>query len=281
LSACVAVALLYALQSYGVCLKKGRVLSPEELRKEVLLSFVNLRIRNRNAVAEILPGDFHRVAIGNSVSEVDIEKILEKIYLSEKSIEESLGLEPLGKIRPYRRAKPLSAEEIKEPFIFVRYESDTTYAPGLKIVKGSAKGSFVISSSFQEVDYDRKGFFSKLGLIRYFFKNPNYFYKILCGYNNYYYDFLGHSFNRECTDDMFADQNWQQECRKKRREGYEQRIEKLKDPQPPSVTAIQISNCGTILTGPHEMGFRTRYILSIYRKDIGSPIIRNNKGETQ
>jgi len=272
------------LQSYGVCLKKGRVLSPEELRKEVLLSFVNIGIYNRGAIAEFMPGDFHRIAIGNSVSEVDIEKILEKIYLGETSIEESLGLEPLGGIRPYRRAKPLSVEQIKEPFIFVSHESVTSRATddsGLKIVKGSTKGSIFISSSFQEVSYERKGFFSKLGLIRYLFEDPYYFFMALRGYNNHYYYNQAYAFNRECTDEMFADKNLQERCREKRREGYEQGIESFKNPQPSRNAAMVISNCGCILTGPNEMGHRIRHILSIYRKDIGGPIIRNNKGKTQ
>ena len=271
MSACVVVTLLFVLQSNGVCLKKGRVLSPEELRKEVLLSFVNLKIHNREAIAGFMPSDFRRISISNSASEVNIEKLLEKLYLSETSIEKSLGVEPLGGIRPYRRAKPLTAEQIKEPFIFVSYESDTTYAPGLKITGGSAKGAIFISSDFQEEVYKRNGFFNKLGSIRNFFKNPSSFYNTLCGYYNFYYYTHAYAFNRECTDEMFADKNWQERCRKKRREDYEQHIENLKDIRPPHTTVMLISNCGGILTVPHEGGFSTRYIAWTYRANIGAP----------
>ncbi|MCL2644568.1 MAG: hypothetical protein FWD51_03820, partial [Betaproteobacteria bacterium] len=203
LSACVAVALLYALQSYGVCLKKGRVLSPEELRKEVLLSFVKLEIHNSDAVIGYRGSSgVPRVSIGHYDPEVGIEKILEKIYLGETSIEESLGLEPLGKVWKQKKAKTLSEEQIKEPFILVIHESVTSRATddsGLKILKGSTNGAVFISSNLQEEIYERKGFFSKLGSVRYFFENPNSFYNTLCGYyNNYYYN-QAYAFSRECT----------------------------------------------------------------------------------
>ena len=254
---CVALISLYVVQSMGVCLKEGRVLSPEELRQRVLLSFVNLAVRNESALAGTSMGNNIGYGISHSVSEIDINKLLEELHISEKYIKDSLRLNQ-------RDMQGLFwADEIKEPFLYVELykEPGNSYKGGR--VGGYVTGAIYISSEIQEKNYRRTaGAFNKQWLIGDILKEFKVLLNGLCGFNNHYFEIKGYYFRRECTEEMFANENLQEECKEKRRKAYETNLKNMKEPEPIRFAAI--SNCGDILTESHDMGLPTRYVQWVY-----------------
>ena len=125
LCACVPVLLssAYYAQTQGVCLKAGRILSKEELRKEVLANLVNYRIegafRYNRKKGDVV------VAI-NSPSQVidlqDLRKLIELSYNNGKSFEENFDLKILLNGRAQKQYNPFRPDQVREPFFVVTFE---------------------------------------------------------------------------------------------------------------------------------------------------------------
>jgi len=256
---CVALMSLYVVQSMGVCLKEGRVLSPEELRERVLQSFVKLRIQYAIDADGFNGSGRYGVGIVNSASGVEIEKILEKLYSSEKSIVESLELEPpvVGDLskREYGRGDLYFAKQTNEPFVLLSYARESSYITSTEKKIGKTEGRIWLSSDIQKVDYDRieKKLLVKQGFIKSFING-------LCGYNNHYYQMKFYYFRLDCDSSVFANEDLQKECKEIRRQYFEQSIERQSDYIFSNHGIIAISNCGDILTQPHDNGMPERDI---------------------
>jgi hypothetical protein len=239
------VAVLYVAQAhYGICLKEGRVLSPEELRQRVLLNLVNFEIQSSSDFNGFIGKNRSLVGIANSVSEIDIKKIMEKIY-SENSVEISLELEPLIKEGRYEKAKQYLASQIKEPFILVQYSVNNNVEDGTIYISPN-----VIKGFYKPAENKK----NKLGLIESLRNYIGQFSKSLCGFNNHYYKIPRFSFSRACCDNKLSVEALNEERRKSFEKNIEL-IEKYKTPGryiPPHISAI--SNCGDILIEPHDMG---------------------------
>ena len=125
LCACVPVLLssAYHAQTQGVCLKAGRILSKEELRKEVLANLVNYRIegafRSNRKRGDVVVGI-------NSPSQVidlqDLRKLIEISYNNGKSFEENFDLKILLNGREQKKYKPFRPDQVREPFYVVTFE---------------------------------------------------------------------------------------------------------------------------------------------------------------
>jgi hypothetical protein len=161
----------------GVCIKEGRVLSKEELRKAVLQSYADHMMESIRAYS----GDGLRIGIIQNPEETEIRKLIDRAYLKEGPFVENFGIES------YDHTKNIQVENIKEPFILMRY---STYVP--EFVTG------VISTGFQASDDDR--------LIQHLrFRNPEFknrtfpsFYEHIIGFGKHYFKISDFQFNREC-----------------------------------------------------------------------------------
>jgi hypothetical protein len=115
--------LLYVAQEQGVCLKAGRVLSAEELRRRVLLNVISHEIENTISINRRRDGDHSQLGIASPARETDARKLLDISFYSEKSLEETFGLEMLVLGRRNIPAKDYDLTNTKEPFILMSYDT--------------------------------------------------------------------------------------------------------------------------------------------------------------
>jgi ribosomal protein L35AE/L33A len=207
---------------------------------------INLNIQTASDNNDYL-GYYFKVGIINSALEVDANKILETIFITNQSIEESMGLETLVKRSSERKAGRYSAEQIKEPFILIKYHDG----------RDSEQASVYISTDIKKADIEGRVYkFDKQKLSEIFRKRAQIFYNGLCGYNNHYYYISRFGFRRskKVTNESYLVEI---ENRQKDLERY---IGTKLAPhaRPPGIAAI--SNCGDILTEPSDMGMPGPYI---------------------
>ncbi|MDR2093213.1 MAG: hypothetical protein LBP58_07870 [Azoarcus sp.] len=223
----------YYVQTQGVCLKAGRVLSEEDLRKMVLINVVNNEVKN--AFQYNWKGGHDRLWIGinSPARETDLRKIIDTSYNNGKSIEENFGIKILLEGRNNGKYKILLADQLSEPFILVSYEP-----------RANGSAMFFISKSVQKISYtDLKSEHKEAA------NTEIGFLKKLFGYGNHYFRFSPPSFitfGRECCDNRDQDD---ENYLEKKQEVYTRAISsiveyaKIRDSSPSIAT---VSNCGNI-----------------------------------
>jgi hypothetical protein len=225
----------YFAQTQGVCLKAGRVLSEEELRKAVLTDIVNNSIKTAFRDNWESGNDYYWVGINSPAQETNLRKLLDASYNNGKSIEENFGLKLLLEGRNHGKYETVTSNQLIEPFILMVYEPRNN---GSAFYFNSENARRV---SFQELTEKRKETINpKIGV-----------YEILLGYGNYYFRFgppIFTTLSRECCDNR--DQS-SKEYLEKKREAYERAVSSMTTLSEimdviPSIAAI--SNCGDILT---------------------------------
>jgi hypothetical protein len=259
--AAVVLPLVYITQEKGVCLKEGRVLSPEELRRRVLLSLVKNRVEKTIFYGKKCDTDYVVTGIGSSAPETDIRKILKTALYNEKSVEENFGLEMLVLGRRNIPAQKFDFDSIVEPFLLVTFDK-----------RDSDGGGLCVSSDVQEVG------FSELETGEPAEKWKLTRYERLLGYGNHYFRIYCKPFRDECcdnrlkTDRRMTPDNY---IMRKRRAYFEtlsflDYSAKIDLEQP---HAVIISNCGDILQEKPEKDLGC----SIYRITRTVPLIRGGK----
>jgi hypothetical protein len=247
----------YHAQSQGVCQKYGRVLSKEELRKEVLVNIVNFYINEGYSYNSW-------IGINSPAQETNLLKLVEAAYHSNKSFEENFGLkvlikgqsidgvqsespkEPLmlsifGKfimIKPKLEGKfqNITVDQLHEPFILMRYSPSSPHV-------------FVhVSTYINEIAYDDLDTVNHIAALR-----MKGFFTTLSGYGNHYF-YIGRQgrfvFPRKCCDNN----NYGSDPQKERQEAYEEAVKYIsifmqkpipqrEDPYP---EIAMVSNCGEI-----------------------------------
>jgi hypothetical protein len=225
---------IYYAQTQGVCLKAGRVLSEEELRKAVLADIINDDIKI--AFHDNWEGGHDRrwVGINSPAHETDLEKIIDASYNNGKSIEENFGLRVLVKGRNNRTYETFTRDQVFEPFILMIYD----------VTSGGEAIAF-ISSNIWEIPFKDLNAEQREAEKRIITK-----YKRLLGYGNHYFYFYEYtfSFDRSCCDNRGQEYKDYLEDKK---ESYDLVKNSLKQRAaipsyiPPVVAAV--SNCGTLL----------------------------------
>lgn len=226
----------YYAQTQGVCLKAGRVLSEEELRKTVLINTVNnvLKLASMNNW-KIDNDDFLiNVAINTPARETDIKKLIDASYNNGKSIEENFGLSILLEGRSKKAFNPT---QLFEPFTLITYEHG---------VNGDV--TFFASNYVNKVLFaDLEAKYKEIAI------REMSVYRRLLGYGNHYFHFypppLFFSFKRECCDNKGQDNR---DYLEKRRIAYKEALSSIaKDTATRSnifsKTIATVSNCGDIL----------------------------------
>jgi hypothetical protein len=225
----------YYAQTQGVCLKAGRVLSEEELRKAVLTDMVNRAIKTAFWDNWESGNDRYWVGINSPAQETDLRKLIDTSYNNGKSIEENFGLKILLEGRNHGKYETVTPNQLIEPFILMVYE----------LGSGGSALTFISSNaekvSFQYLTERHKRIIKpKIGK-----------YEMLLGYGNHFFRFgppFLTTFSRECCDNRDQDSK---DYLEKKREAYENSLLSTRS-QPemmdliPAIVAI--SNCGDILT---------------------------------
>jgi len=234
LCACVPVLLssAYYAQTQGVCLKTGRVLSKEELRKAVLASLVNDKIErafqyNREIGDEV-------VGI-NSPSQVidlqDLRKLIEVSYNNEKSFEENFGLKILLNGRTQKKYNRFRPEQVREPFIVV------TFAPN----KNSGYATIFFSNHREIMFSDLKPEIQEMA------KKKMTWYNKFLGYGSHYFVFSPsfHTIEYKCCDNRNSNES---DYLQRKKESFDRSIGmEISIGQ----TIHATSNCGTFLLSKH------------------------------
>jgi hypothetical protein len=226
----------YYAQTQGVCLKAGRVLSEEELRKAVLINTVNnvLELAFHNNL-KIDNDDFWiNVAINSPAQETDLQKLIDASYSNGKSIEKNFGLTTLLE---GRNKGIFSSSQLFEPFILMTYEH-----------RADGNVTFFVSSYVSEVLFSYLDAKHKEAAIR-----EMTVYKKLLGYGNHYFHFypppLFLSFRRECCDNKGQDSK---DYLDKKQAAYKEALFSIAEDAATrsatfSSTIATVSNCGDIL----------------------------------
>jgi len=230
LCACVPVFLssAYYAQTQGVCLKAGRVLSKEELRKAVLASLVNDRIE-RAFQYNRENGD---VVLGiNSPSQVidlqDLRELIEASYNNEKSFEENFGLKILLNGRAQKKYNRFRPEQVREPFIVVTFEPN----------KNGDYAAIFFSNHREIMFSDLKPEIQDVA------KKKMTWYNKFLGYGNHYFVFSPsfHIIEYQCCDNRNSNDS---EYFQRKKTSYDRSVEMV-DSFESTVRAT--SNCGTFL----------------------------------
>jgi len=234
LCACVPVLLssAYYAQTQGVCLKAGRVLSKEELRKAVLANLVNDKIERSFQYNR----ESGNVVVGiNSPSQVidlqDLRKLIEISYNNGKSFEENFGLKILLNGRAQKKYNPFRPDQVREPFFAVTFEPN----------KNSGYATIFFSNHREIAFSDLKPEIQEMA------KKKMTWYNKFLGYGNHYFVFLPSFkiFERECCDNRNSnDEDYLQ----RKNESFDRSIRmEISIGQ----TIHATSNCGTFLLSKH------------------------------
>jgi hypothetical protein len=221
---------IYYAQTQGVCLKAGRVLSEEELRKAVLTDIINDDIKT--AFHDNWEGGHDRrwVGINSPAHETDLEKIIDASYNNGKSIEENFGLRVLVKGRNNGTYETLTPDQVSEPFILMIYDV-TSGGSAITFLS-----SYILEIPFKDLDAEQREAEKRIITT----------YKRLLGYGNHYFRFSKYafSFDRSCCDNRGQEYKDYMEDKK---EAYDliKFFLKQRTTSPPLVAAV--SNCGTLL----------------------------------
>jgi hypothetical protein len=219
---------VYYAQTQGVCLKKGRVLSEEEMRKIVLLNVVNFYIQDTYYRALRWDNDNTWIGLNSPAQETDLLKLVEAGYHSGKSFEENFGLKVILKGQNAWEYEPLTAEELIEPFIFMIYK---------KTLHGDV-------NSFISTDIEKVAYKELPSFVQDSAQNKINLYTKLLGYGNHYYNIYRGFFSRLCCDNKTDNVN---DFINEKRKAYEQSISDITEFRKPRLpVTIMVSNCGDI-----------------------------------
>jgi len=226
LCACIPVFLssAYYAQTQGVCLKTGRVLSKEELRKAVLASLVNDRIEgafqyNRESGNVV-------VGINSPAQETDLRKLIEFSYNNGKSFEENFGLKILLNGRAQKKYKPFRPDQVREPFYVVAFEP-----------KRNSYATFSFSNHRKVAFSDLKPEIQDVA------KKKMTWYNTFLGYGNHYLVFSPafYIIERKCCDNRNSnDEDYLQE----KKASFDRLVKRRYEVRQ---TIHATSNCGTFL----------------------------------
>ncbi|MDR1228218.1 MAG: hypothetical protein LBK55_04240 [Azoarcus sp.] len=223
---------IYYVQTQGMCLKAGRVLSADELRQAVLMDLVVNEIEDLFAYNWREGGDYFLVGINSPVQETDIQKIINTSFNNGKSLEENFGLKIILK---GRKKENYTSHDMIEPFTLMAYS----------LYGGDA--TVYLSSDVQEMAFAKLDAGSQSDVPRKITA-----YRRLLGYGNHYFDIPSFSFDRKCCDNR--DQN-DKDYMEEKQQAYDLAIETFRkmatiEDYPPKFYAI-VSNCGDILRTRH------------------------------
>ncbi|MCL1825550.1 MAG: hypothetical protein FWG26_06340 [Betaproteobacteria bacterium] len=221
----------YYAQTQGVCLKAGRVLSEDELRKTVLANFVNHRIKRTVYYNYKLEED-SMVGINSPTQETNIQKLIEVSYNNSKSFEENFSL---NKILLNGRAKKkydtLSPGQLREPFLAIYFEP-----------RRSGDAAIFISSNLKKI-----AFSDLTPELKDASKEKMTWYNKLLGYANHYFDFGSiYEIERECCDNRNSDDK---DYLQRKEEAYARSLRAVTDDNPyhKTIHIRMISNCGDLM----------------------------------
>jgi hypothetical protein len=219
---------VYYAQTQGVCLKEGRVLSEEEMRKIVLLNVVNFYIQDTYYRALRWDNDNTWIGLNSPAQETDLLKLVEAAYHSDKSFEENFGLKVILKGQNAWEYEPLTAEELIEPFIFMIYD---------KFPRGDVV-------SFISTDIEKVHFNKLDENVQVTARRKATLYKKLLGYGNHYYYIYNEGFHRLCCDNSKDDVDTLPNDKLKAYEEAKKDIIASRKHRTP--IRIMVSNCGDI-----------------------------------
>ncbi|MCL1825552.1 MAG: hypothetical protein FWG26_06350 [Betaproteobacteria bacterium] len=177
----------YYAQTQGVCLKTGRALGEEELRKAVLANIVNHRIKQTFRYNHEFEQDAV-LGINSPTQETNLQKLIEDSYNNNKSFEENFGLNKiLLNGRKQKKYDALSPGQLSEPFLAIDFES-----------RRNGDATIFISSNLKKIAFsDMEPELKEAA------KEKMTWYNKLLGYGNHYFDFgfpFFYSIMRECCD---------------------------------------------------------------------------------
>ncbi|MDR0563422.1 MAG: hypothetical protein LBG78_00610 [Azoarcus sp.] len=223
----------YYAQMQGVCLKTGRVLSEEELKKAILVNMINFYIKDYYNYNWRHGNDSFWVGINSPAKETDMRKLIDDAYQSENSFENNFGLKVLLKGRNAGKYEKITADQLQEPFIFMLYEKGR---------HGSATA--FVSTHFKKISYQELE-----KNLQFAAQKRINFYTTLLGYGNHYYDFGGsfvYDFHRVCCDNK-TDEGYS-DYLKVKKEAYEMALQSMTNSPGHEIRHIgMVSNCGDIL----------------------------------
>ncbi|MDR1228230.1 MAG: hypothetical protein LBK55_04305 [Azoarcus sp.] len=221
---------VYYAQTQGMCLKTGRILSADELRKAVLMDLVTSEIEDYFAYNWEIGNDAFWVGISSPAQEMDIQKIINASFNNGKSFEENFGLKVFLQ---GRKKENFVSHDMVEPFLLVVYSS----------LSGGGGATVYWSSDVQEIAFAKLDAVSQADVPR-----KVTAYRRLLGYGNHYFNISFFSFGRECCDNRDQDDKDYMERKQGDYDLMTERFARMAasgDPFP-SITAI-VSNCGDIL----------------------------------
>jgi hypothetical protein len=251
----IALPSLFVAQTHGVCLKAGRVLSAEELRRRVSLSVVNKEIESAISYNSGFDNDRNRIGIVSPAAETDPRKLLEIFLDNEKSFEERFGIEILVRGRKNISPRISNLNWVQEPFLLV-----SLYVP----YDASGGVKFYVSFDTQEVKPTKSEIEHELRK-----QHEFTLYERLSGYGNHYfytpYRFgIYYDIRHECCGDKFAyvkKKQSREEFLEHKRLAYLDALSNLdsqaaKMQQDKRIAIVMVSNCGDILmTETNDPGF--------------------------
>jgi hypothetical protein len=245
-----AIPLLYVAQTNGVCLKMGRVLDAGELRRRVLLNFIDYNIQNTILLNKGYGSDSFWLGIASPAQETDTRKLVEISFHHEKPIEENFGLEMLVRGRKDIPASGFDLNGVVEPFLLMGYDLNLNW------------GGTYVSSDTQEIQVTNK----QLGGYE-----PTLYERFL-GYGNHYFFMPSLLIAPKCCDNRksYYDKSHNDEYLKKKRRAYIDTMSSLDFQTKLAVertVAAVVSNCGALLlTELNDPGFSHDIIQRVWIK---------------
>jgi hypothetical protein len=225
---------LYIMQTNGVCLKAGRVLNAEELRRRVLVNLLKYDIQNATTINRQSDSDWYWLGIASPTEEVDIRKLVEMSFHNEKSIEENFGLEMLVRGRKDIPAKNFDVEKIVEPFLIMSYETSNFDWGGVSV-----------SNDIREMAITGHG------AIKLREKDKPSWYERLRGYGNHYFYMPSKMVFRQCCDNRKSRFISQDEYLEQKRDSYIRTLSSWNFAAKLGAEhygVAVVSNCGNLLT---------------------------------
>ncbi|MDR2031305.1 MAG: hypothetical protein LBP86_03395 [Azoarcus sp.] len=225
----------YYAQTQGVCLKAGRILSKEELRKAILMNVINGEIENIFRYNGTRGNGLFFVGISSPALETDLRKIIDVSYINGKSIENNFGLNILLKGNKKEKYKTLTVDQILEPLIFITYET-------------SPSGDIIFFSS---IDMQEIPFLDLDAKHKAMAESEMSISKRLLGYGNHYFYFRTPSFitfKRACCDNRDQDSESYLEEKQKAYNDAISSIARHAEIRESVSTIAVVSNCGNFLT---------------------------------
>ncbi|MDR1423790.1 MAG: hypothetical protein LBI92_04170 [Azoarcus sp.] len=226
---------LYVAQTNGVCLKAGRVLNSEELRRRVLVNYLEYSIQNYISLNRKSDTDGYWLGIASPAKETDIRKLVETSFHNEKSIEENFGLEMLVRGRRDIPSKNFDVNGIVEPFYIMMYDTRNS----------SDWGGIYVSNDIREMATTGHR------AIKLREEDKPSWYERLWGYGNHYFYIPSSMIFRQCCDNRKNRSTSHEEYMKQKHRSYIKTLSSwnfdVKLGEKHQGAAV-VSNCGGLLT---------------------------------